>query len=102
MMKEHRDYNAEYYDAFTKQVADIEFYSNFLNNNTDVLELGCGTGRVSLALSEEAKSFVGIDISKAMIAEARKKCAKSNVEFILGDITNLSLKRKFDFVIAPL
>jgi len=50
-MPESRIYNAEYYDAITKQTDDIEFYKRFLNDKTRILELDSGTGRVALALS---------------------------------------------------
>jgi ubiquinone/menaquinone biosynthesis C-methylase UbiE len=99
-MPESRNYNAEYYDAITTQTADIEFYAKFLTANCHVLELGCGTGRVSLALCDKA-SFVGVDISNEMLVAARAKDNGRRAEFIEGDITAIDLGRKFDLVIAP-
>jgi ubiquinone/menaquinone biosynthesis C-methylase UbiE len=62
-MPESRRYHAEYYDAITTQTDDIQFYSEFVSPQTTVLELGCGTGRVSLALASSVKRLVGVDIS---------------------------------------
>ena len=41
-----------------------------------VLELGCGTGRVSLPLARAGVDLVGLDRSDAMLARARRKAAR--------------------------
>ena len=40
----------------------------------DVLDLGCGFGRVAAALAPAAGSVLGLDISPRMIEEARRRC----------------------------
>lgn len=40
----------------------------------DVLDLGCGIGRVAVALAPAARSVLGLDVSAGMIAEARHRC----------------------------
>ena len=66
-----------------------------LFNHTDrLLDLGCGAGRIALALCAEGyKDIIGIDYSKAMIAEARRvaraRCLQ--VPFRVGDATQLKL-----------
>lgn len=37
----------------------------------DVLEIGCGVGRLAEVLSRSVRGYVGVDISKVMIEEAR-------------------------------
>ncbi|QLG26416.1 class I SAM-dependent methyltransferase [Halorarum halophilum] len=58
-------------------------------NGTDtVLDLGCGTGAIALALAEDAERVVGRDISEGMLAEARRKAEErglGNVEFGEGE-----------------
>jgi SAM-dependent methyltransferase len=52
-----------------------------------VLDLGCGTGAISLALAEDAERVVGRDISEGMMDEARRKAGErglENVEFGAG------------------
>ncbi|HWI40635.1 MAG TPA: methyltransferase domain-containing protein, partial [Verrucomicrobiae bacterium] len=39
----------------------------------DVLDVACGPGIVSCAFARHARSVTGIDITPAMIAEARKR-----------------------------
>ena len=39
----------------------------------DVLDFGCGIGRVARAMAERGANVIGLDVSPAMIAEARKR-----------------------------
>jgi len=98
---EPRDYNAEYYDAFTTTTEDIEFYAGFANPQSRVLELGCGTGRVAGALASSVASVVGVDISPSMLERARARSVTGDVEFVQGDITSVRLEGRFDLIIAP-
>ena len=51
----------------------------------DVLDLGCGIGRVAIPLAREAGSVVGLDLSAAMVAEARARAGSlANARFAVG------------------
>jgi SAM-dependent methyltransferase len=57
-----------------------------------VLDLGCGTGQISLALAPRAAAVVGVDPSAEMLAEAAALAEQrglANVEFRLGDSATL-------------
>lgn len=57
----------------------------------DVLDLGCGIGRVTLALADEAKSVLGLDVSAGMVAEAARRGAdRANVRFAAGNGRDLA------------
>jgi ubiquinone/menaquinone biosynthesis C-methylase UbiE len=43
--------------------------------DADVLDLGCGIGRVAAALAPRCRGVIGIDVSAQMIATARKRYA---------------------------
>lgn len=59
--------------------------SNFVEQN--LVELGCGTGRWLHRLEAAgARSVTGVDLSEAMLAEARRKCLTSTV-LIRADCT---------------
>lgn len=45
-----------------------------------VLDLGCGTGAIALALAPESKRVVGRDISEGMLERAREKAAEQGIE----------------------
>jgi ubiquinone/menaquinone biosynthesis C-methylase UbiE len=101
VLPESRQYNPEYYDAFEWPLDDVRFYGRYIDDNCEVLELGCGTGRVSIPLAKKAKHVTGVELSDTMLNQAKKKCLLSNIDFILGDITSINLSKKFDLVIAP-
>ena len=51
----------------------------------DVLDLGCGIGRVAIPLAREAGSVVGLDLSAAMVAQARARAGSlANARFAVG------------------
>ncbi|TGE00245.1 class I SAM-dependent methyltransferase [Methylobacterium nonmethylotrophicum] len=51
-----------------------------------ILDLGCGIGRLALALGPEAESVLGLDLSEGMIAEAcRRARGRGNVRFARSD-----------------
>ncbi len=67
-----------------------------------VLDIGCGTGGLSLDMAEEAKYVLGIDISGLQIdvANQRKtKIKQNNLEFRQADAKNLNgiVETNFDF-----
>lgn len=52
----------------------------------NVLEIGCGTGHFTRWLSDDGLSAVGVDLSAAMLAEAR---VLDDVPFVRGDAQRL-------------
>jgi SAM-dependent methyltransferase len=77
-----------------------------------VLELGCGTGRVTLPLAKAGVPLVGIDRSAAMLARARRRVRRSRLratpQLVRGDVrqlpflvTDVRARGGFAMVIAP-
>lgn len=52
---------------------------------SDVLDLGCGTGSLSLLATEQGHRVTGVDSSRAMVALARAKLAGRPAVFLVGD-----------------
>lgn len=52
-----------------------------------VLDIGCGTGSLSLLLAEAGSNVTGIDFAAAMIDQANAKASQANLEinFHIGD-----------------
>lgn len=46
-----------------------------LSPDTECLDIGCGIGRLEIALAAHVRRVVGIDVAPAMVAEARRRCA---------------------------
>ena len=63
-----------------------------------VLDAGCGTGTLALALASQGYRVTGVDLSEALLAVAREKDPKGTVRWLEGDITNLSLGETFDVI----
>lgn len=68
----------------------------------DVLELGCGTGRVAAALASAGFGVAGVDYSTAMLEAARGRTAGLPVRLIEGDMRSLALGERFGLVLIPL
>ncbi|NIA21627.1 MAG: methyltransferase domain-containing protein [Anaerolineaceae bacterium] len=68
----------------------------------EVLEIGCGTGRLAALMSERGARVVGIDVSEGMLAVARQNAPKA--EFIHMTATEIDRlgPQRFDRVVATL
>lgn len=69
-----------------------------------VLDLGCGFGwHCEYAIKQGAKSAVGIDISKRMLEQARRRNHSDKIEYICSPIEDVSFPAEyFDVVISSL
>lgn len=72
-----------------------------LKDDWKILDLGCGTGRHSIALAKRGFHVVGIDQSPTMIKEANHKISKTNlpVRFEMADVRHVKLDQ-FNLVIS--
>lgn len=61
-----------------------------------LVDLGCGTGVTTIPWTKKIDRVIGVEISKSMLNEAKKKSSK--VRWINQDIVNLKLKEKVDAV----
>ncbi|MDQ0786136.1 ubiquinone/menaquinone biosynthesis C-methylase UbiE [Streptomyces sp. B3I7] len=67
----------------------------------DLLDLGCGTGSLSLLAAEAGHRITGVDASPAMLDRARAKLAGRDAEFLLGDAAAPPVGgRRFDTVLV--
>jgi SAM-dependent methyltransferase len=101
---------AAFYDwenAQTMGRRDVRFWEGLARRTGGrILELGCGTGRVTLPLARTGASVVGVDRSESMLARARTRIGRSRLPgrpgLVRGDITALPFpKAAFDLVAAP-
>ena len=70
---------------------------------TDVLEPGCGSGRMLEALARCGLVVTGIDSSAAMVEIARRRLATTGLpgDAVEADMTDFDLGRTFDGAICP-
>ncbi len=66
------------------------------------IDIGCGNGYFTRALTKAGYSMLGIDVSPEMLTRAQELSLKEGVkaEFLLGDITKLKVNAKADFAVA--
>lgn len=104
------DEYADYYDwenARTMARRDVPFWRTLAQASPGpVLELGCGTGRVTAPLARAKIPIVGIDLSMPMLARARARLRRARLggraRLVRGDIRALPFPdAAFDLVIAP-
>ncbi|WP_181706423.1 class I SAM-dependent methyltransferase [Chthonobacter rhizosphaerae] len=89
--------------AATDELVRFMEAQGLLRQDYDVLEIGCGIGRIMAALAGRVRSVHGLDISPAMVAEAKARCAGlPNATVALTDGRDLSTldEETFDLVLA--
>ncbi len=102
---------ADYYDEspiVRSRTQDTAFYREMARDFGDpVLELGCGTGRITMALAQMGKRVTGLDVSEKMLERAALKRGalhteeRERVHLVQGDMTHFDLGEKFRLVIIP-
>lgn len=98
-------YDAHIYDGMNTDLTDLKFYQKWLPKNKDarILELCCGTGRLTLPIAKKGYNISGVDITSSMLEQAKTKALEADleVEFIEADIRTLNLPEKYDFIFIP-
>lgn len=91
-----------FYDDMNKvvQTEDVKFYNKYLNSNMRVLEVACGTGRLSKEIAKHVKEYIGLDYSEYMLDIAKEK--NKNIKYIWGDMKKLEKEKlgTFDIIIC--
>jgi SAM-dependent methyltransferase len=93
---------AELYDAIVPPGPCAAFYREEARRcSGPVLELACGTGRLTLPLARDGHEVVGLDLSRSMLAAAAQKAAESEAgaSFVLGDMRDFDLGRRFGLIV---
>ena len=99
--------DGDWYDAEYVHIrADLDLYRAVAREATGpILELACGTGRLSFPMAEAGRRVTGVDASPAMLARARRRAGtaspevRSRLDFVEGDMRSVRLGRRFDRVV---
>jgi len=68
-----------------------------------IVDLGCGTGRITELLADRAGEVVGVDVSSESIRMAKERCRCANVRFVAASIEEFSTipeVGQFDLAVA--
>ncbi|MFP4186410.1 MAG: class I SAM-dependent methyltransferase [Candidatus Natronoplasma sp.] len=97
-------FDGKHYDAWTKREIDIPFYKKQVKKYGDpVLELGCGTGRITIPIGKEGYDIIGLDLSKKLLERAKEKAEEDDLapKFIQDDMRDFSLEKTFNLIFIP-
>jgi SAM-dependent methyltransferase len=95
---------AHLYDSYCRFTDDLPFFlQECKNTNDSVLELMCGTGRISIPLLEAGVNLTCVDVSPAMLAILRQKLAARGLSasVVQANVTDLNLEARFDVILLP-
>lgn len=95
---------ADIYDAYVRADFDIPFWlSEARSMGGKVLELACGTGRVSIPLLKSGVSLFCVDYAPRMLDRLRTKLEENHLScpVICQDIAELTLADRFDLIFIP-
>ncbi|HEX5936112.1 MAG TPA: class I SAM-dependent methyltransferase [Actinomycetota bacterium] len=91
-------YDDRYEDLFAEDTARAVTFLRELVGEGPALELGIGTGRIAIPLSEAGVEVHGIDASESMLAVLRAKTGGDRLATTLGDFAGFSLQTTFELV----
>jgi ubiquinone/menaquinone biosynthesis C-methylase UbiE len=101
---------AEIYDRtievdYNKWLTFIEEYFNSKEiklYGKKLLELGCGTGNMTLKLKEKGMDITAVDLSEEMLNNAKQKALKKRLKllFINQNMIDFNINKTFDFVFS--
>lgn len=87
------------YDRVDSSDTGIAFYSALAREASgSVLELACGTGRVTIPIAKLGFPVTGLDIVPGILAQARSKSAGLPVRWIEGDARTFDLRERFRLI----
>ncbi len=99
-------YDGWFYDKIIAPNQDKLFgqIKNYIDSDSVLIDVGCGTGRLAFSFADKCKSVLGIDLSKRNIDRANRNLNKrtnSNVSFFHGNVSELNHNNSahFDYAI---
>ena len=96
---------ALYQRQYANYCDDIRFYSRLAERlgARQLLEIGAGSGRVSIPLARRGLQVTGLELSSKMLEIGMQNATREavRVDFVLGDARDFQLEQQFPLIIAP-
>ena len=80
--------------------AEIALLHEVITEGMWVLDVGCGTGRHLLLLSDRLRLGLGVDYEHSYIAEATRRAGAPHLHFVTCDATAIPVAAAFDFAMC--
>ena len=94
---------APFYDLLVKDDEATQMWVDFTQTyakGTNILELACGSGEITIALAKLGYSMYGTDLSQEMIDEAQEKEGSELVQWEALDMVQLPLDKKYNSILC--
>ena len=104
-MKKNLQLKKIYNSAFKKQdrIRETEEFKEVLKlarwKNKEILDVGCGTGKLAYLISKKGGNVKGVEYSKSAIEVAKRKYQNPNLKYELIDVSKKNLG-KYDVIIS--
>lgn len=101
---------AELYDFDVRGMGgtDVDFYLEYARRlGSPILELACGTGRVTIPIAEAGYEICGVDLSTAMLGVLETKlrntsqAVRRRIAVVQADMASFDVEQRFALVIIP-
>ena len=85
------------YEGYQK---DLNVILEWAKPNEPVIEMACGTGRLTIPMAKRGFLMVGVDLHEGMLRRAKQKAKEQmvSIEFLLQDCTKLNISVKSSLV----
>lgn len=80
--------------------AELDLLDHVITEGLQVLDVGCGTGRHLLTLSDRLRLGLGVDYEHSYIVEAHHRAGAAHLYFVTCDATAIPVVRTFDFAMC--
>ncbi len=108
-LRQHYEDAVLYDYEYRRRRSDVRFYRRFaeqqLGSSGHVLELACGSGRVTIGLARQGFDVLGIDLSQPMLERAKARvsrlgrAAKKRVHLLRADMRSFALGRRYPLIV---
>ena len=94
-------YDTESFTQGTSGECDFIGQEIGYNKSLKIIDVGCGTGRHSIELTQRGYNVTGIDLSMSLLRKAKEKTEKKNlnIDFLRYDARKLPFVNEFDVAI---
>lgn len=96
--------DAAFYDVeFATREHELPFFRRAAaRTGGPILEVACGTGRLTVPLAEDGHEIVGLDLSAPMLERARKRAAAHGVtiQWVHADCRTMAIGRRFALIFS--
>lgn len=99
-MKDYDPRIVDLYDGDNPDGPDHDFYRALADelDAASILDIGCGTGILTVTFMRQGRSVTGVDPSPAMLAKARARAGGAAVQWVEGDSSAIP-DREFNYVV---